>query len=25
VERVELMDEEKFFEEMLESDGIILL
>jgi tRNA 2-thiouridine synthesizing protein C len=25
VERVELMDEEKFLEEMLESDGIILL
>jgi tRNA 2-thiouridine synthesizing protein C len=25
VERVELMDEEKFFEEMLRSDGIILL
>jgi tRNA 2-thiouridine synthesizing protein C len=25
VERVELVDEEKFFEEMLQSDGIILL
>ena len=25
VERVELMDEDEFFEEMLESDGIILL
>jgi tRNA 2-thiouridine synthesizing protein C len=25
VERVELMDEEKFFEEMLQSDSIILL
>lgn len=25
VERVELMDEEKFLEEMLQSDGIILL
>jgi tRNA 2-thiouridine synthesizing protein C len=25
VERVELMDDEKFFEEMLESEGIILL
>ncbi|MCK9565233.1 MAG: DsrE family protein [Methanothrix sp.] len=24
-ERVELMDEEKFFEEMLQSDGIIIL
>ena len=25
VERVELMDEEKFLEEMLDADGIILL